>query len=304
MKKFIQMLICVGSCMFLLPIFIVYVTRTPVGINSTSSNEVKAEQQAEKTDIISEETLIGILAREVPYTYEEEAIKAQAVVARTYMARRILGIQTNGAVVGYSTDEMKKLWGEERFSSVYDIYRKAVESTRGKVILYNNQPIEALYHEASSGRTRDGKSVYKQDIPYLKSVESSVDKVSEQVECSKEEAIRKIKEKYPALEADSSNLENQIQIVAKDSGGYINAVQVGNITLTGQEVVTMFDLPSAAFKIFSKDDDLIFDVKGIGSGVGLSQNGANELAEQGMSYEDIIKYYYTDVSIEDYEVQQ
>lgn len=304
MKKFIQMLICVGSCMFLLPIFVVYITKTPIGINSESMSQVKNEQQAENTDIISEETLIGILAKEIPYTYEEEAIKAQAVVARTYMARRILGIQTNGAVVGYSIDEMKELWGEERFNSVYNIYKQAVEATRGRVILYNNQPIEALYHEASSGRTRDGKSVYNQEIPYLKSVESSVDKISKQVECSKEEAVSKIKEKYPTLEADSSNLESQIQIVSKDAGGYINAVQIGNITLTGQEIVAMFDLPSAAFRIFSNNNDLVFDVKGAGSGVGLSQNGANELAEQGMGYEDIIKYYYTDVSIENYEVQQ
>lgn len=303
MKKFIQMMICVGSSMFLLPIFIVYISGTEVGhegeINSVVHAEIKEEE-----DIINEETLVGILAKEIPYTYELEAIKAQAVTARSYMARRILGIQNKGAIVGYTVDEMKALWGEESYDSIYNIYKKAIVQTKGKLILYDNQPIEALYHEASSGKTRDAKSIYKTEIPYLKGVESSVDKISKQVKYTKEEVVSHIKEKYSNLIASADTLENQIQIVSKDEAGYVGVIQIGNITLTGEEVKTMLELPSCAFKIYNSEESLIFDVKGIGTGIGLSQNGANELAKQGMDYEGIIQHYYTGVTIEKYEVQK
>ncbi len=301
MKDAFKMLICVGSCMFLLPIFIVYLTHTPVGVSHQATSQI--EERQEEKDIINEETLIGILAKEVPYTYELEALKAQAVVERTYMARRILGIQKQGAIVGYTEEEMKVLWGEENYQRIYNKYKEAVEATRGKIIVYNNQPIEALYHKSSSGRTRDGKSIYKQEIPYLKSVESSVDMITEQVKWNKEEMILKIKEKYPDLVAEAEHLESQIQIVSKDQAGYVDAIQIGNITLTGEALKTMLELPSCAFKIYNAEEELIFDVKGSGTGIGLSQNGANELAKQGMLYEDIIKHYYTGISIEDYEVQ-
>ncbi|MBU3805236.1 MAG: SpoIID/LytB domain-containing protein [Candidatus Cellulosilyticum pullistercoris] len=303
MKKFIQMMICVGSSMFLLPIFIVYISGVEVGhvgeINSASQTQVKKEE-----DIIDEEILVGILAKEIPYTYELEAIKTQAVLIRSYMARRILGIQNKGAIVGYTVDEMKQVWGEERYQSIYNVYKEAIEATRGEIILYDNQPIEALYHEASSGRTRDAKSVYKIEIPYLKGVESPVDKISKQAKYTKEEIVRLMKEKYPNLIASADALEKQIQIVSKDEAGYVGVIQIGNITLTGEEIKNMLELPSCAFKIYNSEESLIFDVKGVGTGVGLSQNGANELAKQGMGYEDIIKYYYTDVTIEKYEVQK
>lgn len=303
MKKFIQMMICVGSSMFLLPIFIVYISGVEVGhvgeINSASQTQVKKEE-----DIIDEEILVGILAKEIPYTYELEAIKTQAVLIRSYMARRILGIQNKGAIVGYTVDEMKQIWGEERYQSIYNVYKEAIEATRGEIILYDNQPIEALYHEASSGRTRDAKSVYKVEIPYLKGVESPVDKISKQAKYTKEEIVRLMKEKYPNLIASADALEKQIQIVSKDEAGYVGVIQIGNITLTGEEIKNMLELPSCAFKIYNSEESLIFDVKGVGTGVGLSQNGANELAKQGMGYEDIIKYYYTDVTIEKYEVQK
>ena len=150
MKKFIQMMIFVGSTMFLLPIFIVQLSGIEVGSDQVTTSSVQT-QEKEEEDIIEEATLVGVLAKEVPYTYELEAIKVQAVVARSYMARRILGIQSKGAIVGYTVEEMKALWGEERYESIYKIYQEAISDTKGKLILYQNQPIEALYHEASSG---------------------------------------------------------------------------------------------------------------------------------------------------------
>lgn len=299
MKAYLQMLLYVGSCFIVLPIFIIYLSGVEVG-RGTSSLNITSKQVVE--DIINEETLVGILAKEIPYTYEIEALKAQAVVERTYMARRILGIQTQGAIVGYTVEEMKALWGEE-YQEIYNTYSKAVKATKNKLIMYDKKPIEALYHVASSGRTRDASYIYKQDIPYLKSVESSMDKISQQIKYSKKEIVERLQTIYPSLVTEPSTLEKQIQVVKQDEASYIMAVQIGNITISGEQLKELLDLPSCAFKMYNSGDEIIFDVRGIGTGLGLSLNGANELAKQGMLYEEILKYYYTGITIENYEVQ-
>ena len=301
MKSYLKMFICVGSGLILLPIFIIHICGIEIGSVAVHSN-LAITKQVEQ-DIIQEETLVGILAKEIPYTYEMEALKAQAIIERTYMARRILGIQKQGAIVGYTVDEMKAVWGEEQYQEIYNIYKEAVVATRRQLIMYDNKPIEALYHEASSGRTRDAKSVYKQEVPYLKSVESDVDQISKQVILKKEEVAKTLKEVYPNLVIEADTIEQQMQIVKKDEAGYISAMQIGNITITGEALKELLQLPSCAFKICNSGDEIIFNVRGVGNGIGLSLNGANELAKQGMTCEEILHYYYTDVTIEEYEVQ-
>lgn len=301
MKTYLRMFICVGSSFILLPIFIIKICGIEVGTMSVDTSIARVKEMDQ--DIIQEETLIGILAKEIPYTYEEEALKARAVVERTYMARRILGIQKQGAIVGYTIEEMKALWGDEKYQEIYNIYKDAVQATRKQLIMYDNKPIEALYHEASSGQTRDAKSIYKQEIPYLKSVKSEVDEISKQVTLAKEDIAKKLKEAYPNLVVDINILEQQVQIVKKDEAGYISAIQIGNVTMTGESLKSLLGLPSCAFKMYNSGDKIIFDVRGIGDGIGLSLNGANELAKQGMGYEEILHYYYADVTIEEYEVQ-
>lgn len=301
MKKLLYMTLCIGGCFLLLPIFIVHISKVEVGGSEIAL--VTKEVDIETEDIIDEVTLVGLLAKEISYETSPEAIKAQAVVMRTYMARRILGIEKNGAIVGLSEEEMKLLWGKD-YDAIYTIYKEAIDTTKNQLILYDNKPIEALYHKASSGFTRDASSVYKKEIPYLKSVESTVDTVTQQIKCSKRDIVNRLKETYPSLMADTDTLETQIQIVSRDQGDYVNALQIGNITISGEAFRTLLELPSAAFKIYDSGDSLIFDVKGEGIGVGLSLNGANILATNGKTYEEIIQAYYTDVVIETYEVQK
>lgn len=301
MKKLIYMTLCIGGCFLLLPIFIVQISKVEVGGKEITL--MTKEVEAETEDIIDELTLVGLLAKEIPYETSPEAIKAQAIVMRTYMARRILGIEKNGAIVGLSEEEMRLLWGKD-YDTIYTIYKEAVDATKNQLILYDNKPIEALYHKASSGFTRDASSVYKKEIPYLKSVESRVDSVTNQMKCSKREIVSCLTETYPSLIADADKLETQIQIVSRDKGDYVNTLQIGNITISGEAFRTLLNLPSAAFKIYDSGDSLIFDVKGDGIGVGLSLNGANILATEGKTCEEIIHTYYTDVSIETYEVQK
>ncbi len=303
MKEYLKSAVIIGLCLFLIPMIVVYASGYDTGkLLKTMENANQEEARKAALDIIDEETLIGILAKEIPYTYEIEAIKVQAVVTRTYMARRILGIQSKGALKGYSVEEMKNLWQED-YDKNYAIYKAAVESTYYEMIFYDNQPIEALYHNASAGKTRDAASVYNKDIPYLKSVDSKLDNISKQIRLTKQKMAELIQEKYSELIIDVPTLENQIQIIEKDEADYVKSIQIGNVTLKGEELRELLELPSSCFKVYVSGDELIFDVRGIGQGIGLSQNGANELAKQGMNYRDIIKHYYTGVTIEKYEIQ-
>lgn len=304
MREYFRMAIFIGSSLIVLPLLVLIISGTPIGAKDHDElQQVELTMEEKKDDIMEEETLVGILAKEIPYTYEKEAIKAQAVIERTYMARRILGIQNKGGIVGYTVEEMKGLWGES-YDKNYSIYQQAVEETRGKLILFNNQPIEALYHKASSGKTRDASEVYGVDVPYLKGVDSHVDTISKQMTYTKKEVKNRILAAYESFAVPEEELAKQIQIVDKDDAGYVKMLQIGNITIKGEEFRKLLELPSCAFKIYESKEKLIFDVRGIGNGVGLSQNGANELAKQGGDYEQILHAYYTEIEIGDYEFQK
>lgn len=303
MKQWIQKAICIGGSLIVLPVLMLYLYDMPLGAGRAVARQMELEATKQQEDIMDEKILIGILAKEIPYTYEIEAIKAQAVVERTYMARRILGIQREGAIVGYREEEMKQLWGTS-YEKVYAIYQQAVEETKGELILYQDQPIEAVYHGASSGRTRDAMEVYGVEVPYLKGVSSTEDRVSTQMKYSKQEVIERIKARYETLAVDATNLQDEIQIVEKDEGGYVLTLQIGNVTMKGETFRKLMALPSSAFKIHNAGEKLLFDIRGNGNGVGLSQNGANEMAKQGKTYHQIITHYFTDVEIKGYEFQK
>lgn len=263
--------------------------------------QIQSEQpnQSEDETLLDESLIIPILAKEMPYTYEYEAIKAQAVIIRTYMARRALGMQTKSELKGYTEEEMKQLWQDE-YDSIYETYKDAVEETKDELILYNGQPIQPLYHKASGEYTRAAKDVYDVDVPYLVSVKSQDVSTNTQVKMSKGDVIAALKKQYTELVADEKTLENQIQIIEKDEAGYIKSIQVGNVILDGESFRNLLGLESSNFKIYLSGDQFIFDVVGSGNGVGLSQGGANELAKQGKNYKEILNYYYTNVEIQKY----
>ncbi len=295
-KRYIGLALFIGISILGIPMLVLYATDFD---KEELYKRVKAEMNKEyvSLDIIDESVLVGILAKQIPYTYEDEAIKVQAVISRTYMARRIFGIQTKGILEGYTEDEMHNMWGAD-YENIYAIYKKAIKDTYYEVITYDNELIEPLYHKSSSGKTRDAKSIYNMDIPYLKSTESDVDKIRKQIDFTGEEIMRLVSHTYPEITLFGDSLENQIQIIDRDDAGYVESIQISNIVMDGEEFRKILKLPSACFEIYSKDKKLVLDIRGEGDGIGLSQNGANELAKQGMSYNDIISYYYKDVNVE------
>lgn len=265
--------------------------------------------------VTSEEYLIGVLAAEMPPTYHEQALKAQAVAAYTYLLHKISEQDTKadaslkGAYLsndssthqGYLTEEERKeKWGDKAESYEKKL-QKAVSEVSGKVITYDGEPIIAAFHANNCGVTHSAKTVWGNDVPYLQSVKSVGDKLSP--DCIKTVAItpKQFSESVSSLDGCelSGEAKNWIGKIKTDSHGYAESVEVGGSTYTGMALRDAIGLRSAVFTYEFKDGNLYFTTEGYGHGVGMSQYGADYMARQGSTWEEILKHYYKGVQIED-----
>ena len=266
--------------------------------------------------ITVEEYLVGVLAAEMLPTYHEQALKAQAVAAYTYLLYKKSEQETSpdsklkGAYLsddaathqGYLTEYQRaEKWGDKAQSYEKKL-RKAVEDVCGKVMTYNGKPIIAAFHANNSGVTNSAETVWGGDVPYLKSVKSVGDKLSP--DCVKTVAMSatEVSEALSALDGCSLNGDSSgwISEISTDSHGYVTSVTVGGKRFTGLQVRDALGLRSAVFKYEIKDGSFCFTTEGYGHGVGMSQYGADYMARQGSSWEEILKHYYTGVEIADY----
>lgn len=243
-----------------------------------------------------EEYLVGVVAAEMPASFNSEALKAQAVLARTYALKKISKgeklTDTVSTQAYIDKNEMQNKWGNE-YSKYYNKIVSAVNSTKGQVVKYNGNYIEALYHSTSNGKTENAKEVWGQDIPYLKSVDSSWDK--------KTTSYLKIenKEFNTLMKVLGINFDKNtnIEILSRDESDRVSEVKVADKTYTGVEFRTLLNLRSADFDISVIDNGVEIITRGYGHGVGMSQYGANEMAKLGYNYKNIINHYYTNVKI-------
>lgn len=262
-----------------------------------------------------EEYLVGVIAREMPPTYHMEALKAQAVAARSYILSKAVDYfggntpeEHRGAMV--CTDythckawkdisEVKSGW-DIRFANDYESkIRKAVESTTGEYMIYDNKVVKAYFYAISSGWTENVEEVWGATLPYLKSVPSRGDVGADGYESlstyTKDLFIQKIKKLN--AEAEISDLNECLGEINRTQAGGVAEIEIGGISFKGEAIREAFDLRSTNFKISFDGDKVIFNVKGYGHGVGMSQNGANEMAEEGKRYSEILKHYYSGVDI-------
>ena len=272
-----------------------------------------------KTGVIEsmdiETYLYGVLSGEMSAKFNIEALKAQAIAARTFVMNKKENPASSGhknAVVctNYkhcqeykSYEELKSTNGTQWMEEYYPKIKKAVDETKGQIIVYEDKPILPLYFSTSSGKTENSEEVFSTQYPYLKSVESPYDgqspKYTSQVVVSKSDFINNIKKSYPNISIKSSNLKEDIKILNRNEGGSVGKIKVGDKELTGVNIRSIFNLNSANFEIEFKNDNIIFNVKGYGHGVGMSQWGAEGMAEEGFLYYEILKYYYTGTEIKD-----
>lgn len=255
--------------------------------------------------------LLGVVSSEMPANFEEEALKAQALVARTYTIYKIInGSKHENADIcddskccqAWITKENRlNKWNEEDRENNWSKIEKAVNGTKGKIITYEGKPINAFFHSNSGGTTDTATAVWGgTNYPYLQAVQTSGEdaytQYASELSLSKEEFVSKIKEYHSDFTIDFNSSE-QIQILDYTEGDRIKTIKIGNLNLSGVEIRNIFGLKSAKFEINIEGDNVKFKVIGYGHGVGMSQTGADSMAKQGKNYEEIIKHYYTGVEI-------
>lgn len=265
----------------------------------------------EVEELAIDEYLYGVVSAEMPANYEQEALKAQAIVARTYTVYKMYaGSKHSDADIcddslccqaWISKEDRFQKWNEQDRENNWNKIVSAVNDTKGKIITYNGEPINAFFHSNSGGSTETVSNVWGgTDYPYLQSVETSGEEgytqYSSAVTLSKDEVLQKIQESYPEAIIDF-NIENSIQILEYTDSGRVKTIQFGNINISGVEARTIFGLKSAKFNV-EIGENITFNVTGYGHGVGLSQTGADAMAKTGATYNQIIEHYYTNVNIE------
>ena len=272
-------------------------------------------QDTGKTEELELDTyLYGVVSAEMPASFEEEALKAQAVVARTYTLYKIVnndGKHGEADICDDSTCCQAWISKENRFarweeSEQEENWKKivnAVNSTQGKIITYQGKPINAFFHSNSGGETEAPIEVWGgSGYPYLQSVstagEDAYSQYSSEAEFTEEEFVEKIKEVHSNFEINWKE-DNCIEVTEYTEGNRVKTIKIGNLELSGVEVRTIFGLRSANFKVTREGGKVKFEVTGYGHGVGMSQTGADSLAKEGKNYEDIIHHFYTDVEITD-----
>ena len=273
--------------------------------------KVKNHKTGKILSLKASDYIKGVVAAEIPPTYETEAIKAQAVASNTFALRMIAACNPDSGYY-FTTDPSKHqayLSPEEmkaRYKNKYNEYYKkisdAVDSVISQVITYKNEPISAVFHSTCGGYTENSENIWGAETPYLKSVKSN-DTSSPYYNNKKlvksDDVKSVLKQNYPKIKLSSSKNE-WFKITKRSQAGSVISAKAGSIKITGSNLRYIFGLNSQNISIsYDKSKDVfIFESKGFGHCVGMSQYGANELAKQGKDYKEILKHYYTGVKIQ------
>lgn len=240
--------------------------------------------------------LIGVVGAEMPASFPLEALKAQAVVARTYALKRISNSQkltdTVSTQAYKDNNQLKAMW-QGNFDTYYNKIKLAVTSTNNMTIKYNGTYIDAVYHSTSNGRTEDAAHVWGNSVPYLKSVESSWDRNASSYLRTEEKELSVL---LTLLGIDLSD-ESSIEIISRNNSGRVSSVKIGNKNYSGVELRNLLGLRSADFDLEVQNNKVIITTRGYGHGVGMSQYGAKGMAENGYNYQQILRHYYQGISL-------
>ena len=256
--------------------------------------------------------LRGVVRGEMPASFELEALKAQAAAERTYVYYQLAAGRKEahpdadvctdpGCCSAWLSEEAaREKWGED-FDGWERRIEEAVAATDGQTALYDGQPILAVFHSSSAGKTAEAGDVWSGDVPYLRSVDSpegeeTVPNYYSAAEFTAAEAKALLAQAHPEL-TFSGGPDKWFGAVEKDESGRVGTVEVCGAPLRGVEVRRIFSLRSACFTIDAAAEKVTFRVTGYGHGVGMSQYGANELARQGKTWQEILMWYYADITV-------
>ena len=247
-----------------------------------------------------EEYVLGILPGTISPDYNEEALKTQAILIRTNVLKEMLEKNTSDAAdLSYqylTAEDRKEMLGDLHYEKKERRFERAVAQTAGQVIVQADSLIMALYHEVSIGMTASAAEIMGEDISYLQSVNSSQDVEAMHYMNIVSYSWKELMEKMGIGEGEKID----IAVTESTENGFVKQLTVAGGTMTGEEAMECFGLSSTNFYVEETADGIRFICLGKGSCLGVSLYGANYLAQQGKSYEEIIKYYYKDVSVVKY----
>ena len=254
-----------------------------------------------------------VVAAEMPASFELEALKAQAAAARTYTLSKLGRTVEKHPDADVCTDitccqayidpdQAAANWGDNAAAYTAKI-TSAVSETDGMAVLYDGQPIQAVFFSSAAGRTVDAVEVWGNSVPYLTGVDSpegdEVPNYHSTVTFTLEEFKSKLLAQYPDADL-SGDPAGWFQNTVPNSAGGVEQVDVGGVTVSGGALRTLLGLRSTSFTVTAGSQGVTFSVTGYGHGVGMSQYGANALAKQGKTYDEILKWYYTGVEVAPY----
>lgn len=330
MKKLIYYAGIMIAIVVLLPLIIVKgcapsaptpIPPTPPPVKEVIEEEIKIQVYNPLLENLQEmeleEYIMGVVAAEMPADFSLEALKAQAVAARTFAYGRMAGVYSSKSGVHDGADictesshcqawtekeaSMKK-WGILFASRNWGKIERAVNETKGLIVVYQGSIANTLFHSSSAGKTESVEEVWTgSPVPYLQSVESTGEEASKGYITSKlftaEQIAKELRKKYPENEFDQDIAES-MEILDYTIGGRVKTLKIGNITMKGTEFRTLLGLRSACFEIEQAGDGKIkITTTGHGHGVGMSQWGADALAKRGGTFREILEHYYTGVDV-------
>ncbi len=325
MKQYLRTSALLLAVLFLMPLATVTVIRTQEKAGQQEPEEIQILPPGENDSAVTIRVLQGetvaemsmsdylqcVLRAEMPASFEQQALCAQAVAARTYTYYKLSAGGNHGDTADICADSTccqaflskeaaMNNWGDQ--AEYYEAkIENAVAATDGQTILYDRQPILAVFHSSSAGQTKRSGDVWTQDLPYLQSV-TSPEKGAEipNYYSRAEFTPQEFKKIFLAAQPDadlSGSAAGWVRDLIVSDGGNVESVCVGGVTVRGSEMRTLYSLRSATFELETGDDGFVFYVSGYGHGVGMSQYGANEMAKEGSDWREIIEHYYTGVEI-------
>ena len=314
-KVIISLLFCIGV-MLLVPLLSFKKAEKPLyvqtsgGVTSSYKESKKTvcrdtfrikDKETEKiTKLSADDYIFGVVSAEMPALYETEALKAQAVAAYTFACFKAdsqesedYDVTTDSHIdqAFASKETLKERWGEN-YEKYSEKILAAISAVKGTILTYNGSTALSVYHAISNGVTNSCKDVWSKDIPYLVSVDSAGDKTAAKYLDNKLFSPSSLAENVKELATLSGDEKKYISNIEKTSTGLVKSVKLCGKEVKGTKLSSALKLRSASFDVEFKDGAYSFTVYGYGHGVGMSQNGADYMAKQGSTYEEILLHYY------------
>lgn len=299
-------LIIVTAVIVSIPFFVVHFLNVPeknykeIELKYLSNIFVRVKRSNGNIESIPlEEYVVGVVAGEMPVSFELEALKAQSVASRSYVMRRLGGngdydvTDTVSNQVYLDDNELKEKW-KDKYSQYISKVRQAVNETSMECLEYNGEIIDAMFFSTSNGYTEDSGNFFSKSLPYLKSVESSWDQeVSSVFQDSKNISLQEFYEKLGLSYSKKLNIEN----VSRSSSNRVTSLTINGTVFSGKDVYYKLGLRSSDFSFEQLGSNVIVSTKGYGHGVGMSQYGALGMAKKGYSYRRILSHYYVGTTL-------